>query len=84
MITHRPAETWENTAHGVTLGLHQSRAESGPHPPPPPLFFPQNENRNVSALKHVHDTDLFFLTTVKRTGLELVPNSAEQPPSLVC
>lgn len=37
----------------------------------------------MSALKHVHDTDLFFLTTVKQTGWELLPDLAELLPSLV-
>ena len=65
----------------VTLGLHQSKSEQN-------LafffFFLQKQNRNVSALQHVHDTDLFFLTTMKWTGLEPVPNLAELLPSLLC
>lgn len=74
---HKPGRV---KASRVTLGLHQCKSEQNQAPP----FFSQKQNKNVSALKHVHDTDLFFLTTVKRTGLELVPNLAELLPSLVC
>lgn len=47
------------------------------------LFLFQNQSRDVGALEHVHHTDLFFLTTVKQTGSEFVPDLAELLPSLV-
>lgn len=75
MTTYRPTETWKNQNQGSYSGF-TPKAESCP-------YFLRKQNRNVSALKHVHDTDLFFLTTVKRTSLELVPNLAELLPSLV-
>lgn len=71
-------QTGVNLEGSESVDLHQSKTEQNPN-----RILCKNETENVRVPRHVCDTDLFFLTTVKRRSLELVPDLAELLPSLV-